>query len=67
MELRLVRRWNERVSHYDVCKTGTGIRNVQEGKTLQVVETKSRDSDTRCIGQLRVWFRKKETAMEEWT
>jgi len=43
----------------------TGIRNVQEGKTLQVVETKSRDSDTGCVGQLRVWFGKKETVMEE--
>ena len=53
------------MSHYDVSETGTGIRNVQEGKTLHVVERKSRDSEMRCVGQLRMWFGKKETVMEE--
>lgn len=28
LELRFVRRWNEQVSHYDISKTGTSIRNV---------------------------------------
>jgi len=59
LELRLVRRWNE--FHTMISETGTGMRNVQEGKTLHVVEPKSRDSETRCVGQLRVWFGKKET------
>jgi len=50
LELRLVGSWNNQVSHYHVGETGTGIRNVKEGKTLYVVQTKSRDSETRCVG-----------------
>ena len=30
LELRLAKRWNEQVSHYDGSETGAGIRNVQE-------------------------------------
>ena len=50
LELRLVESWNRQVSHYHVSEIGTGIRNVKEGKTLYVVQTKSRDSGTRCVG-----------------
>jgi len=50
LELRLVGSWNEQVSHYHVSETGTGIRIVKEAKTLHIVETKSRDSETRCVG-----------------
>jgi len=50
LELRLVGNWNKQVSHYHVGETGTGIRTVKEGKTLYVVQTKSRDSETRCVG-----------------
>jgi len=28
LELRLVRRWNEQESHYDISKTGTGVGDV---------------------------------------
>ena len=31
---RLAGRWNELVQHYDDSKTGNGIRNVREVKTL---------------------------------
>jgi len=50
LELRLVGSWNKQVSHYHVSETGTGIRNVKEGQTLYVVQKRSRDSGTRCIG-----------------
>ena len=50
MEQRLVRSWNKQVSHYHINETGTDIRKVKEGKTLYVVQTKSRDSETRCVG-----------------
>jgi len=49
LELRLVRRWIKRVSHYDISETGTSIRNVKEEKTLHLVETRSRDPETRCV------------------
>jgi len=34
LELRIARRWNERVSHYDNSQTGRSIRNIREGRTL---------------------------------
>ena len=34
LRLRLGRRWNEMVSHYDDSETRNGIRNVEEEKTL---------------------------------
>lgn len=33
LELRIARRWNEGMSHYDGSETGRGIRNAHEGKT----------------------------------
>lgn len=41
----------------------TGIRNFYQEKTLQVVETKSMDQKTMCVGSLTVQFEKKETKM----
>jgi len=66
LELRLVGSWNKQVSHYHVSETGTCIRNVKDGQTLYVVQTRSRDSGTRYVGELMVWFGKQETVMEEW-
>jgi len=48
LELRLARRWNELLSHYDDSETGKGIRNVQYGKTLLVVETVKGLGDVVC-------------------
>jgi len=50
LELRLAGSWNKQASHYHVSETGTCIRNVKEGQTLYVVETRSRDSRMRCVG-----------------
>jgi len=50
-----------------LAKQAFGIRNFKEGKTLHVIETRSRDSETKSVGKLRVWFGKKGTVMEECT
>ena len=44
--------------HYDVCETGTGIRNIQEGKTLHIVETKSRGFRDEMCWTVEGMFRK---------
>ena len=49
LELRLVGSWNKQVSYYHVSETGTCIRNVKEGQTLYVVQTRSNDLGTRCL------------------
>ena len=46
--LKLAGRWNEWLPHYDDSETGQGVRNVQEVKTLQVVQTVSRDQEVGC-------------------
>ena len=50
LKLRLVESWNKQVPHYHVSETGTCIRNIKNGQTLYVVQTRSRDSGTRCVG-----------------
>ena len=47
--LRLAGRWNKLVLHYDDSETGKGIRNFRTAKTLEVVETKSRDRGTKWV------------------
>ena len=49
--------------HYDCSEKCTGISNVEEGKTRYVVETKSRDSETKFVARLRGWFGKKEAVI----